>query len=159
MQDGGLIKMDEYIDNTEFSDEIKEGIKGMLDVVLSSGDNDINLDFDDVKVIMNHGGIAFVGSGEAEGENSAKKALNLAIKDAGLEFSRMDKTSGILVYLEMHPDFPIMDIAEAMEIINVNAHYEADIIWGTSTDKILDENYVKATILFAGFDKENYKTQ
>jgi len=146
-----------YIDNTEFSDEIKEAIKGMLGVVISSGNNDINLDFDDLKVIIEYGGVAFVGSGEAYGKDSATAALKLAIKDSSLEFSLIDKVAGFLIHFVMHPDFPLMQIAEAMELINENANYEADIIWGTTTDKTLDENYVKATILFAGFDKEIYK--
>ncbi|QOP45881.1 hypothetical protein [Sulfurimonas paralvinellae] len=71
-----------YIDNTEFSDEIKEAIKGMLGVVISSGDNDINLDVDDLKIIMGHGGVAFVGTGEFEDENSATKAIKLAIRNS-----------------------------------------------------------------------------
>ena len=143
-----------YIDNTEFSDEIKEATKGMLGVVISSGNNDINLDFDDLKVIMEHGGVAFVGSGEAYGKDSAIEALKLAIKDSSLEFSLIDKVAGLLIYFVMHPDLPVMKIAEAMELINENANYEADIIWGTTTDKTLDVSYVKATILFAGFNKE-----
>jgi cell division protein FtsZ len=139
-----------YIDNTEFSNEVKEKIKGMLGVVLSTGENDINLDFNDLKIIMSHGGMAFVGSGEYEGENSATEAIKLAIKNSTLDFDLMGKATGILIHLETHPDFPIMDIAEAMEVINENAHYEADIIWGTSTSESVGECYVKATVLFAG---------
>jgi len=142
-----------YIDNTEFSDAIKESIKGMLGVVIPSGDNDINLDFDDLKAIMEHGGVAFVGSGEAYSKDSMTEALTLAIQDSSLEFNLIDKVAGFLMHFVIHPDFPIMNIADAMELINENANYEADIIWGTTTDKTLDENYVKATILFTGFDK------
>ena len=141
------------IDSTEFSNKIKEVIEGMLGVVISSGDNDINHDFDDLKVIMEHGGVAFVGSGEAYGKDSATEALKLAIKDSSLEFSLIDKVAGSLIHFVIHPDFSIMNIMEAMELINENANHESDIIWGTTTDKTLDENYVKVTILFAGFDK------
>jgi len=146
-----------YIDNTEFSDETKEAIKGMLGVVISSGDNDINLDFDDLKVIMEHGGIAFVGTGEFEDENSATQAIKLAIRNSSLDYALIDKIVGMLIHFVVHPDLPIMQIAEAMEIIHENAHYEADIIWGTTTDESVNENYVKVTILFTGFDKDVYK--
>jgi len=148
-----------YIDNTEFSKEIKEAIRGMIGVVISSGDNDINLDFEDLKVIMSHGGIAFSGIGEYNGkdENSALEAIKFSIVDSSLDYKLMDKISGILIHFVVHPDLPIMDIAEAMEIIHENAHYEADIIWGTTTDKSVSPNYVKATILFTGFDKNDYK--
>ena len=146
-----------YIDNTEFSNEIKEKIKGMLGVVLSSGENDINLDFEDLKVIMSHGGMAFSGIGEYDDENSATEAIKQAIINSSLDYKLMDKISGILIHFVVHPDLPIIDIAEAMEIIHENAHYEADIIWGTTTDKSVSPNYVKATILFTGFEKNDYK--
>ncbi|MBL0709050.1 MAG: hypothetical protein JJW00_08385 [Sulfurimonas sp.] len=143
-----------YIDNTEFSNEIKESIKGMLGVVLSSGDNDINLDFDDLKVIMSHGSKAFSGIGEYEGKNSATQAIKLSIENSSLDYSLMDKISGMLIHFVVHPDLPIMEIAEAMEIIDENAHDESDIIWGTTTDKSVSANYVKATILFTGYEKD-----
>ena len=141
------------IDSTEFSNKIKEVIEGMLGVVISSGDNDINHDFDDLKVIMEHGGVAFVGSGKAYGKDSATEALKLAIKDSSLEFSLIDKVAGFLMHFVMHPDFPITNIIEAMELIFENATHESDIVWGITTDKTLDENYVKASILFTGFEK------
>lgn len=146
-----------YIDNTEFDKKIKEAIKGMIGVVISSGENDINLDFEDLKVIMNHGGMAFSGIGEYDGENSATEAIKQAIINSSLDYKLMDKISAILIHFVVHPDLPIMDIAEAMEIIHENAHYEADIIWGTTTDKSVSLNYVKATILFTGFEKNDYK--
>ena len=143
-----------YIDNTEFSNEIKEAIKGMLGVVLPSGENDINLDFDDLKVIMEHGGGAFVGTGKFEGENSAIEAIKLSIEDSSLDYALIDKIAGMLIHFVIHPNLPIMDIAEAMEIIHENAHYETDIIWGTTTDESVSPNYVKSTILFTGFEKD-----
>jgi len=154
MLDGGLIEMNRYIDNTEFSDEIKEAIKGILGTVLSGGDNDIKLDFDDLKTIMSHGGMAFVGSAEHEGENSAAKAIKLAIKNSTLDFSLFDKVTGILIHFETHPTLSLMDIGEAMEVINENANYEADVIWGITTDSSLkNENYVKVTIVLTGLGK------
>ncbi len=144
-----------YINNTEFSDEIKESIKDMLGVVIPSEENDITLDFIDMKNIMNHGGVAFSGIGEYEGENSANKAIELAIRDSSLDYDLMHKISGILIHFTMHPDLLIIEIAEAMEIINENTHYEADIIWGTTTDKSVSEKYVKATIFFTGLEKKS----
>ena len=148
----------EYINNTAFSKEIKEAIKGMTGVVISSGDNnDINLDFEDLKVIMNHEGMAFSGIGEYDDENSATEAIKQAIINSSLDYKMMKKISGILIHFVVHPDLPIMDIAQAMEIIYENAHYEADIIFGTTTDKSVSPNYVKATILFTGFEKNSFE--
>ena len=145
-----------YINNTEFSDEIKESIKDMLGVVIPSGENDVNLDLLEVKNIMNHGGVAFSGIGEDEGENSVTKAIELAIRDSSLAYDLMHKIPGILIHFLIHPDLPVLQIAEAMEIINKNAHDEADIIWGTTTDKSVGEKYVKVTVLFTGFEKNSF---
>jgi len=147
-----------YIDKTEYSNDIKELIrKIILGVLIPRGDNDINLDFDDLKIILDHGGIAFIGSGTYEGEDPATKALKLAIENSGLDLRLMDKVSGVLIHFEIHPDLPIMKIYEGMELINKNAHNQAEIIWGTTPEKTLPENYAKVTILFTGFNKEVYK--
>jgi len=143
-----------YIEKINLSSKIKEVIREMLEVILLSGKNDINLDFEDLKVIMSHGGELFGGTGEYEGENSANEAIKLAIKDSTLDFNLLDKVTGILIHLQIHPGFPIMEIGEAMELINDNAHYDADIIWGTSASDLVGEKYVKVTVLFAKF-KEN----
>jgi len=141
-----------YVDNTDFSDEIKKFIKGMLGVIVPSEENDITLNFVDFQKIMSYGGVTFSGIGEHEGENSATEAIKLAIKNSFLDYDLMCKISGILIHFTIHPDLPIIEIAEVMEIIDENAHYEADIIWGTTTDESVSEKYVKATILFTGFD-------
>ena len=146
-----------YVDNTEFSDEIKESIKGMFGVVTASGENDINLDFVDFQKIINHGGIGFCGIGELEGVNSATEAIKLAIKDSSFDYNLMHKISGILIHFTIHPDLPITQIAEAMEIIDENADYEADIFWGTTTDEAFSKNYVKASVLFTGFRKNSFE--
>jgi cell division protein FtsZ len=61
---------------------------------------------------------------------------------------------GVLVHFDMHPDFPLMELAEAMEVVHESAHEEAEVIWGTSTDETLAENYVKITIVATGFEKD-----
>ncbi|WP_151900468.1 hypothetical protein [Sulfurimonas hydrogeniphila] len=146
-----------YIDNTEFSDEIKKAVKGMLGVVLPSGDNDMSLDLADFEVIVNHGGVAFSGIGEFDGKNSAAEAIRRSIENSSLEYNLINKMSGILIHFTIHPDFSIEDIAEAMEIIHENAHDESDIMWGTTTDKSVSKSYVKASILFTGFEKNGNK--
>jgi len=141
------VDMCKFIANTDFNDEIKEAIKGIFGVFLSSGKNDINLDFDDLKTILKDGRIAFVGSAEYEGKNSAKEAIKVAIQNTTLDFNLLDKVAGVLTHFEIHPSFSLMEIAEAMELINESANDEADIIWGMTTNNLVAENYVKVTIL------------
>ncbi len=98
-----------YIDKTGLTNEIKEELKEILGLVIRSEDNDINLDFDDLKNIMNHVGIIFGGIGEYDGKKSATKAIELAIKNSSFDYSLMNKVMGTLVHFSIHPELSIID--------------------------------------------------
>jgi len=141
-----------YIEHTNLSSKAKEVTRELLEVILLSGENDITLDFEDLKVIMSNGGEVFGGTGKHDGKESAIKAINVAIKNSSLDYNFMDKISGVLVHFKIHPDFPMMNLAQAMEIIHENVNYDADVIWGTTTDETVRKYNVKATVLFTGFE-------
>jgi cell division protein FtsZ len=61
---------------------------------------------------------------------------------------------GVLVHFKMHPDFPMMELAEAMDVVHDSAHEEAEVIWGTSTDASVPEDFIKITIVATGFEKK-----
>ena len=145
-----------YIDNTSFSNTIKETLKEMSAVVLSSGENDIKLDFDDFNVIVNHGDIAYSGIGEYDGEDSASEAIKSSIINSKLDKKMMHKITGVLIHFVMHPEYSIIKIADAMDIVHENVHYESEVIWGTTTDTSLSKEYVKVTALFNGFEKNDH---
>ena len=133
---------------------LAQAVSGTSGVILSSGDNDINLDFADLQTVMSHKGMALMGVGEHEGENAAYEAIKAAIESPLLDNMSINGAMGVLVHFSMHPDFPMMELAEAMEVIDESAHEDADVIWGTSTDDDLPENYVKITIVATGFEKD-----
>ncbi|SFV56466.1 Cell division protein FtsZ [hydrothermal vent metagenome] len=133
---------------------LAQAVSGTSGVILSNGDNDINLDFADLQTVMNHKGMALMGVGEHEGENAAYEAIKAAIESPLLDNMSINGALGVLVHFNMHPDFPIMEIYDAMNVVNESADDEADIIFGTSTDTTLPENYVKITIVATGFEKE-----
>lgn len=133
---------------------LAQAVSGTSGVILSNGDNDINLDFADLQTVMNHKGMALMGVGEHEGDNAAYEAIKAAIESPLLDNMSINGALGVLVHFNMHPDFPIMDIYDAMNVVNESADDEADIIFGTSTDTTLAENYVKITIVATGFEKE-----
>ncbi len=137
---------------------LAQAVSGTSGVILSSGTNDINLDFADLKTVMNHRGMALMGVGEHEGDNAAYEAIKSAIESPLLDNMSINGAMGVLVHFTMHPDFPIMDIYEAMNVINESADDEADIIFGTSTDEDISENYIKITIIATGFEKEIEKS-
>lgn len=133
---------------------LAQAVSGTSGVILSSGDNDINLDFADLQTVMSHKGMALMGVGEHDGDNAAYEAIKAAIESPLLDNMSINGAMGVLVHFKMHPDFPMMEIAEAMEVVHESAHEEAEVIWGTSTDSTLPENYVKITIVATGFERE-----
>ncbi len=133
---------------------LAQAVSGTSGVILSSGDNDINLDFADLQTVMSHKGMALMGVGEHEGDNAAYEAIKTAIESPLLDNMSINGAMGVLVHFKMHPDFPMMELAEAMEVVHESADEEAEVIWGTSTDESLAENYIKITIVATGFEKE-----
>jgi len=123
-------------------------------VILSNGEYDINLDFADLKTVMSHQGMALMGVGEHEGENAAYEAIKSAVESPLLDNMSINGAMGVLVHFHMHPNFPMMETSEAMIVVQESAHDDADVIWGTSTDDTLPENYVKITIIATGFERD-----
>jgi len=133
---------------------LAQAVSGTSGVILSSGDNDINLDFADLQTVMSHKGMALMGVGEHEGENAAYEAIKAAIESPLLDNMSINGAMGVLVHFSMHPDFPMMELAEAMDVVHESAHDDAEVIWGTSTNPNLPEDYVKITIVATGFEKD-----
>ncbi len=133
---------------------LAEAVSGTSGVILSSGENDINLDFADLKTVMGHRGIALMGMGESQGEKSAYEAIKSAIESPLLDNMSINGAMGILVHFKLHPDFSMMELSEAMDVIDESAHEDADVIWGTSTDDSLEEDYIKITLVATGFEKD-----
>ena len=133
---------------------LAQAVSGTSGVILSSGDNDINLDFADLQTVMSHKGMALMGVGEHEGENAAYEAIKTAIESPLLDNMSINGAMGVLVHFSMHPDFPMLELADAMDVVHESAHDDAEVIWGTSTDATLPENYIKITIVATGFERD-----
>nr|WP_321265945.1 cell division protein FtsZ [uncultured Sulfurimonas sp.] len=133
---------------------LAQAVSGTSGVILSSGENDINLDFADLQTVMSHKGMALMGVGEFEGENAAYEAIKAAIESPLLDNMTINGAMGVLVHFKMHPDFPLMEISDAMNVVHESAHEDAEVIFGTSTDATIEPNYVKITIVATGFEKE-----
>lgn len=133
---------------------LAQAVSGTAGVILSTGENDINLDFADLKTVMSHKGMALMGVGEHEGENAAYEAIKAAIESPLLDNVSINGAMGVLVHFHMHPNFPMIETSEAMIVVQESAHEDADVIFGTSTDDTLPENYVKITIIATGFEKD-----
>ncbi|NOQ31991.1 MAG: cell division protein FtsZ [Helicobacteraceae bacterium] len=133
---------------------LAQAVSGTSGVILSSGDNDINLDFADLKTVMSHRGMALMGVGEHNGENAAYEAIKCAIESPLLDNMSINGAMGVLVHFEFHPDYPMMEMSEAMNVIDDSVDEDAEVIFGTSTNETFDEDYVKITLIATGFEKE-----
>ena len=136
---------------------LSRAVGGMSAVVLSSGINDINVDFADIQTIMSHKGMAILGVGESEGDDSAVEAVKNAIESPLLDNLSINGAMGVLVHFHIHPNFPLTQIQNAMDIIYDSADEDADVIFGTTTNEKMLENQVKITIVATGFAKEGEK--
>lgn len=96
---------------------LAQAVSGTAGVILSNGDNDINLDFADLKTVMSHKGMALMGVGEHEGENAAYEAIKAAIESPLLDNVSINGAMGVLVHFYMHPNFPMMEINDAMIVV------------------------------------------
>jgi len=133
-------------------DVLSQAVFGISSVILSHGPNDINLDFADVKTVMSHRGLALMGSGKSEGANAAYDAAKAAIDSPLLDNISINGAMGILVHFNIHPDYPILQVSEAMETIEDHADEDANVIFGTTTDSSMAIDEVTITIVATGFD-------
>ncbi len=141
-------------------DILSQAVSGISNVILSHGPNDINLDFADVKTVMSHRGLALMGSGKSEGANAAYDAAKAAIDSPLLDNISINGAMGVLVHFHIHPDYPILQISEAMETIEDHAHEDANVIFGTTTNSSMAVEEVKITIVATGFsDNQNVATE
>jgi cell division protein FtsZ len=131
---------------------LSQAVGGISNVILSHGANDINLDFADVKTVMSHRGLALMGVGESQGNSAAYDAAKTAIESPLLDNLSIDGAMGILVHFHIHPDYPLTEIAEAMDIVEENADEDASIIFGTTTSEDIPLDEVKLTIIATGFE-------
>ena len=135
-------------------DILSQAVSGISNVIISHSPSDINLDFADVKTVMSHRGLALMGVGHASGQNAAYDAAIQAISSPLLGDISINGAQGILVHFKIHPDYPILQISEAMNTIEEFADEEASVIFGTTTDENIAEDEVYITIIATGFEKD-----
>lgn len=131
-------------------DVLRQAVQGISDLITVPGL--INLDFADVKTIMQGMGIALMGTGTASGENRAREATQKAIASPLLEEASIEGAKGILVNVTGGPDLTLHEVNEASTIIREAADEEANIIFGAVIDERM-EAQMKITVIATGFDR------
>jgi cell division protein FtsZ len=130
-------------------DVLRQAIQGISDLILVPGL--INLDFADVKTIMSGMGVAMMGTAMAEGQTRATDAANRAISSPLLVDASVDGARGVIINVTGGPDMSLMEVNEALTIIQEAAHEDANIIFGAVVDPEL-HGRVKITVIATGFD-------
>jgi len=133
----------------KIADEVLlHGIQGITDIVIEPGL--INVDFADVKMIIQNAGTAIMGMGRASGEDRAVKAAQIAISSPILE-TNIEGAKGILFNISGSSNLSLYEVNKAAEIISKAANPEANIIFGAVINKELNDE-VKIIVIAAGFE-------
>ncbi len=136
-------------------DVLRQGVQGISDLITVNGL--INLDFADVKTVMQNAGSALMGIGRASGEDRAVKAAQQAIGSPLLEVS-IDGARGILFNVIGGNDLGMHEINSAAEAITAAADPEANIIFGATINPDLDGEVI-ITVVATGFDASYYSAR
>ncbi len=133
----------------EMADEVLlQGITGISDLI--SIPSLINLDFADVKSIMENKGISHMGIGYGEGDERAQEAARAAVKSPLLETS-IEGAQSVLINITGGDDLGIFEINEAAELIRGAVSEDANIIFGAGIDKSMGDK-IKITVIATGFE-------
>ncbi|MGO1481605.1 MAG: cell division protein FtsZ [Brachybacterium sp.] len=124
------------------------GVQGITDLITTPGL--INLDFADVKSVMQGAGSALMGIGSARGEDRALQAAELAVSSPLLEAS-IDGAYGVLLSIQGGSDLGLYEVSEAARLVQEAAHPDANIIFGSVIDDALGDE-VRVTVIAAGFE-------
>ena len=128
-------------------DVLRQGVQGISDLITVPGL--INVDFADVKAIMENTGSALMGIGSASGESRAVEAAKAAIDSPLLELD-IEGAKGILFTVTGGPDLGMYEVNEAAKIITESADANAKVIFGSIIDEKLEDE-VRITVIATGF--------
>ena len=127
--------------------------KGIAEIITLTGG--VNVDFADVKTVMSKSGVAIMGSGSAEGENRASKAVEMALASPLLNDNNIRGASNVLLNIVSGKEEILMDeITEITDYIQMEAGSTADIIWGYGKDESLG-NKINVIIVATGFGENS----
>lgn len=133
---------------------LKQGVQGIAELITVPGL--INVDFADVKAIVEDAGTSLMGVGEAKGEDRAVIAAKAAIENSLLDLS-IDGAQGILFTITGSPDLTMYEVNEAAKIITQSGDPEAKVIFGAIIDENLKDT-VKITVVATGFNNSIRKS-
>jgi cell division protein FtsZ len=130
-------------------DVLYQGVKGVTDLMVRPGL--INLDFADVRAVMDEMGKAMMGTGEASGENRAQEAAERAIANPLLDEISLNGARGVLINITGGYDMTLFELDEAANVIRDKVDSDANIIVGSTLDPDMDGN-IRVSVVATGID-------
>ncbi len=146
----GNMKLSEAFKKAD--DVLATAARGIAEII--TGPGYVNVDFEDVKTVMKDSGKAIMGSGTAEGEGRAEKAIKDAIHSPLLNDSNIEGAKNILLYITSGTNEVSLDeVDEILEIAQNACGNNSDVIWGNGTDESLGEA-LSVTLIATGFNHD-----
>ncbi len=138
------------------NDVLKQAVQGISDIILIPGL--INVDFADVRTIIEDKGRGVMGSGLGKGDGGAIEAAKKAISNPLIEESSIEGAKGILINITGGLELSLNDIQEASSLIYDSAHEEVHLIFGAVIDPDIDGE-VRVTVIATGFEDQKEKIE
>ncbi|HMO77725.1 MAG TPA: cell division protein FtsZ [Candidatus Paceibacterota bacterium] len=135
---------------------LKQAVEGISDLITMPGI--INVDFADIRSVMENAGSALMGVGVATGEKRAEEAAKAAINSPLLEVS-ITGAKGVLFAIAGGDDLAMLEIQDAARVITESIDPYAKVIFGAIRDEKLKKNEIKVTVIATGFPEEAYNGQ
>ncbi|MBU6310547.1 cell division protein FtsZ [Patescibacteria group bacterium] len=130
---------------------LRQAVEGVSDLITTPGS--INLDFADIKAVMEDAGSALMGVGIAMGEKRAEEAARLAINSPLLDIS-IHGAKGVLLSIAGGEDLGLLEVQAAAQIVTESIDKNAKVIFGTSKDERLRKGEIRVTVIATGFPEE-----
>jgi cell division protein FtsZ len=144
-----------FADAFSMADEVlHSGVAGITDLMVKEGL--INLDFADVRAVMNEMGKAMMGTGQASGEKRAIEAAEAAISNPLLDDVSMRGARGLLISITGGDDLTLYEVDEAATRIREEVDLDANIILGATFDSSLD-GYIRVSVVATGIDRQVFE--
>jgi cell division protein FtsZ len=137
-------------------DVLRQAVEGISDLITSPGI--VNVDFADIKAVMQSAGSALMGIGHGTGEKRAEEAAQKAINSPLLEVS-ISGARGVLFAIAGGDDLGMLEIQDAARIITESVDPNARVIFGAFRDEKLKKDEIKVTVIATGFSEEKLERQ
>jgi cell division protein FtsZ len=138
-------------------DVLLNAVRGISDLITIHGL--INLDFADVRTVMNEAGVAMMGTGVGTGDSRAVDAAQSAISSPLLEDLSIEGARGVLINITGSDSMTLFEVNEASTLVQEAAHEDANIIFGAVIDETMGDDEVRVTVIATGLEGQESRTR